>query len=52
MRQFEDERREYANQVHYLVIKKKTLATKKPKNEAKTGGRLESNKIDLQPKKE
>ena len=47
MRKFEVERRDYANKVHHLIVKKGTQAKKKPKNETKTDVRLESNKLEL-----
>ena len=47
MRKFEVERRDYANKVHHLIVKKGTQAKKKAKNETKTEVRLESNKLDL-----
>ena len=36
MRKFEVERRDYANKVHHLIVKKGTQAKKKAKNETKT----------------
>ena len=47
MKKFDEERREYANKVHHLLVKKGGKAKRKQKHHSKVEVRLETNKANL-----